>query len=411
MTNNIELKKNSYFASCPKGLEEFLDYELAEFGTKDRNATKGGVNFTASEGAALDSLLGSRIASRMFYHYCDITMGSEQEFFEMAKQVKWEEIFRVTQSFKIHCLFGQGPTGMGVKFKSPLYLSQLLKDSICDHFREQTGIRPDVDKYNPDLEILLHISATDHDRYVAKIYFDLAGFSLAHRGYRLKSVGAPLRENLAAAMVSLVPKDSHLPIIDPMCGSGTLLMERALMSANIPPSFMHLRKKEVSKRAVWNLEKTPFLKQFFAKKWEKKMDYFSELAKEGIQKLGSDKFHLIGLDKNNFPLKEFKSSLSHCNIKGSFDIRNMDAFNFTPDFGEGVVFINPPYGHRLGELQETEELYHQFGEKLKKDYKGCTAYILAPHGGLHKKIGLRTSRKIPVFNGNIECRILEYKLY
>ncbi len=391
-----------FFASCPTGSEELLLTELKShklFG----KISRGGISFKAENKQAISFAVQTRIASRVYKEVHFFYIRHEKDIYPCAKKIKWEDYIKPQHTFKISTLLDREANRV---FRNSIFLSQLLKDSLVDQQRELFGKRSDVDTNNADVSFLQRIEATKQD-FLAKVYVDLTGISLDKRGYRDSTHRAPLRENLAAALVSSTSwKPKKDLFFDPMVGSGTLLIEAILLKAGITPSFINLR----------NRIKFSFMKQDWFLNSDLKSWYntFSEkLVEDAMREI--EKFEQGTFFANDIDAENIKFTISH--LRKVFGRADFVTF-FNEDFlsmdnplpGPATILFNPPYGERINPSSEINEFYHDIGEVLKNKYQGSTAYIFTLHGDLRKNIRLKTTKKLPFFNGDLDCRLLEYKL-
>lgn len=418
MNNKTKTDFLNFFASCPRGLEEVLGREAKEQGIKGK-ILLGGISFSCDAERAIDLVLNSRIASRVFILMQSFDMKDELDLYKKAKQNWWHKEFTLDQTFKIKTLFDYNAN---LSFRNSVAVSQKLKDAIVDQYRDEKGKRPDVDTKTPDVSILLRIETKidENERikgFHASIYFDMCGEPLSNRGYRPSGHTAPIRENLAAGILMSIdwnPKSE--PLIDIMCGTGTFLIEGALMANDIPPSYIRIH------RALKN-DQTAF--DFLKHNWFTKNKMLEAIIKDKIVRLDEDvdkkldKFHpddqqFWGSDISGKAIDIAKKTVELSDLPfRMFGLFPKTALSVLPPerTTSGVIICNPPYGERMGTDEELETLYHDLGENLKKNWKGFRAYILTSKPELRKKISLQTSKRIPVWNGSIECRVLEYKLF
>jgi 23S rRNA G2445 N2-methylase RlmL len=392
-----------FFASCPKGSEELLLQEVNSFKIEGKLG-KGGVSFKSSDKKAIDFILNTRIASRVFKEMHCFFIKNEKQIYRNARNIKWDKYLGIRDTFKISTLLDRDSKEA---FKNSIFLSQLLKDSLVDHMRAQFGKRPDVDIKNPKIAFLQRIEATKRD-FRVQIYADMTGISLDKRGYRQKGHMAPLRENLGAAIVMSTDwKKETEKFFDPMVGSGTILVEAIMYKAQIPPSYFNLK-----------IDTTPY--SFTNQRWFQDSDlvdwYFKKVktiideTKAKIEKFEEGTFFANDIDESN--IKLCKKHLRKC--FGRIDFVTFTNDNFlempAPDTFEGIIAFNPPYGERLSSIEDLDGFYHDIGERLKNFYKGSRAYIFTLHGDLRKNIRLKPSRKIEFQNGDLDCRLFRYEL-
>lgn len=407
-------KENSFFASCPRGLEGMLKTEIETIIPKDSLESlyeeRGGQRFHTNIKDALRFVVHGRSTSRLYRELFSFGFKHEKEFSAKVQEIDWPALMELDDTFKINTIFDGNAKR---NFKSSIIFSQLMKDAIADTFRDKFGQRPSVDKENPLLNFLIRIEVSPKKGWYARLLLDLTGVALSDRGYRVESKGAPLRENLAAALVHLSDWDKKSDFLDPFCGTGTLLIEAAMIALDLPPQQIAIRDF---------VERQSFPFSFLAQKWfatNKELQiWWSEFAKSThadiIKKLNQKFEHplIFGSDKNARILDLARVHIKEAGLPHSlFDITFESALERRPPSESGLILCNPPYGERLMEPQEAFDLVHDFGEHLKQNFKGWRAGVILPHGELKKAISLRTSAKIPVWNGQIECRLFMYELF
>lgn len=406
------INESRFFASCPQFMEELLQQELQELGIADTYIAKGGVSFSTTPFRALRVVLYSRLASRVFKEITNLNFMDEKEIYPSARQFFWEKVMRVDNTFKISTLLDSKAS---FSFKNSQYLSLVLKDAIVDHFKDLNGMRPNVDLEAPHITFMMRVEGRGRKDLPWKgiVYIDLTGVALSNRGYRQKGHEAPLRENVAAALVKQSGWDpSTQSFTDPMCGTGTILIEAALIAGNIPPSYLKVINAIENNRGVY-----PFQRQTWYQRDQKLREMFDkELRKiyDNLdEQLDSIPLHRIyGADNDRRTLSLTKKNLSAAKLDGIVTLFEADVTTVRP-FSDltGVILTNPPYGERLGTEEELKELYYNIGENLKQNFTGFTAFLLTSNGELRKKVSLHPNAKIPVMNGNLECRLLRYNLY
>lgn len=407
-----EFDQSTFFASCPREIEPLLEKEIRDLGITRIEVEKGGIAFKAEPEEALDVLLSSRIASRVFKEIQVYTIASEKDLYARAKEKWWDKIFNVHQTFKINTLFDRDAREA---FNNSMIFSQLLKDAIVDNFREKFGERPSVETKSPDITFLLRVERKPGtDLFNARILVDMCGEPLSHRGYREETLKAPLRENLAAAIIMTTDFDPEKDIFtDSMCGTGTFLIEAILIRAKIAPTYLRIRQYVERKTAVFDFLKHPW---FLADK--KTLRLFDERAQviynhalSALNELQTRQF--FGFDISERALDTTRLHLHNAMIDQQIvTLNKRDATKITPmDEPPGIVIANPPYGERMGEEEELQNLYKEYGENLKHNFKGFRAYIFTSNPLLRKSISLGTSKRHTFYNGNLECRLLKYELY
>jgi 23S rRNA G2445 N2-methylase RlmL len=405
-----------YFASCPMGVEELLTQEILGFGAKSAKAVRGGVQFEAFHEIALKTVLYSRLASRIFKYLFNFDVLHEQDYYLEATNIKWKSLMDVENTFRLTTIFGDLP-GEREEFRNSQFANLKLKDAIVDYFRHHEGSRPSVVKDIPDIAFLARVDRGDEKPYQVTIMYDLCGDPMNQRGYRIADTPAPLKENLAAAILKTVKWDpSQEGLIDPMCGSGTFLIEAALMAGNIPPSYLRVeRYLKNNSFKMWTFLNYPWLT-----KDEHLMENFKIMLKEvmeetekGLAFLRSKKGFIVGSDINPMALQAAKENLKKAKLEGIIELAGKDALESYPPTDKSLFIANPPYGERLeyGEEEKLKALYKGLGDHWKKAYKGHRAALFTGNLQMLKVVGLKTSKKHILFNGDIECRLAEYSLY
>jgi putative N6-adenine-specific DNA methylase len=270
--------------------------------------------------------------------------------------------------------------------KSLDFVTLRIKDAVCDAFRAVHGARPDIDTANPDVRI--HAFLT-HDEAV--FYLDTSGEALFKRGWRAAGGEAPLRENLAAGILRLAGWQPGTPLLDPMCGSGTFLVEAAMIALDVAPGLAR----------PFGFEK---LENFDSGQWRTLRDTAKtrRRAASALPIHGSDKFGTV--------LTLARENLEAAGLEDVVQLKQADVLESSPPAGAGIVVMNPPYGERLANHQELAAFYPKLGDALKQRYPGWTAYILSADMRLPRLIGLKASRRTPLYNGALECRLFEFKV-
>jgi 23S rRNA G2445 N2-methylase RlmL len=416
-----------FFASCPVGPEELLAEEIKEIiasrgGKINVEVSRGGVRFNCPFTDALIIMLRTRLASKIYWELASFEVRNEKDIYDNLMEHDWTDFFSIDKTFKIQTVFG-GTGENRARFNNSLILSQIAKDAIADVFRKvKNGERPNVDTKMPDIPFLLYV-----ERGQANFYLDLSGEPLGNRHYRHLDFAAPLRENLAAAILKWTGHDfeSRKPFIDGMCGSGTFLMEALLMPGNIPPSYLKIQKKlatpEGDTRVSFALEKCRlFMRNGDWKKfWKAELTRCHQETLAGFEKLESMPLSIYGSDISSEAVNVTAANLKKAGLAAYCLLDRRDALTLKrEDFPEhleenGTLVFNPPYGERLEADKEPElkELYKKLGDQVKQNFKGYKVYLLTGNKDLRKAFPLQTSKRIKVYNGDIECRLLEYKLF
>lgn len=407
-----EFDQATFFASCPREVEHLLEKEIRDLGITRIEVEKGGVAFKAEIEQALDVLLQSRVASRVFKELQVYTIASEKDLYARAKEKWWDKVFTVNQTFKINTLFDRETKE---NFSNSIIFSQLLKDAIADNFREKFGERPSVDTGRPDITFLLRVERKQGtDLYNARILVDMCGEPISNRGYREESLKAPLRENLAAAIILTTDFDPEKDIFtDSMCGTGTLLIEAILMKAKVAPTYLKIRQFIEKKVPVFDFIKHPWftVDRKAVRIFEEKAMAIYNHSLAALNELQSRQF--FGFDITERAMETTRIHLHNAMIDQQIvTLNKRDATKITPmDDPPGIVICNPPYGERMGEEEELKALYKDYGENLKHNFKGFRAYVFTSNPMLRKCISLGTASRHTFYNGSLECRLLKYELY
>lgn len=419
MAKDIEKLKDEFFASCPTGLEELLAAEIKALDYERIRVTKGGVHIKATVQVALELMLSSRIASRIYKKAYRFEIKNEKDLYHFAKEIKWKGLFDLEQTFKINVVQSKSQNGKKrSSFGNTMFLAQNLKDGIVDRFRDDCkGERPSVEKESPDMSFLLHVEPNDNEfskKEIATILIDMCGEPLSQRGYRNTNFSAPLKENLAAGLVLLSGYEASDNFVDPMCGSGTIIIESLLIKGDIPPSYLALHEiLENKSNNYWSFMNHNWFKKdkYIKANWDSLTEKYIEKARDGFERLEKSVSKTVAFDSENYSLKATQLNLEASDLSEFAQVIKGDATEVSTDFDSGVLVTNPPYGERLGEEEDLDKLYYEFGENLKNNFKNFRAYIFTGNLPLLKKISLRTSRKTILYNGAIESRLAEYLLY
>jgi putative N6-adenine-specific DNA methylase len=376
------MNKNNetFFAPCPRGLEVVLRVELEQLGAQDVIDLPGGVSFSGSFALGYAVNLQSRIASRVLWRVFHGTYRDEHDIFRAAHALPWPTWFPVNRTIKVKVSAQRCP------LTSLDFVTLRIKDAICDRFRVATGGRPDVAPRQPDIRIDAFL-----DRQTVTLYLDTSGEPLFKRGLRTAATEAPVRENLAAGILRLVDWNPQQPLLDPMCGGGTFLMEAALIARNIPPGLgRHFAFEKLS--------------NFDARVWR-------TLCEESrARQKPKAPCAIYGSDIHGAALQAARANLQAAGLGNAVTLQQADVLAVKPPASEGVLVTNPPYGIRLGDLEHLTVLYPRIGDSLKKNFAGWRAYFFTADLRLAKLIGLAASRRTPLFNGPLECRLFEFRI-
>lgn len=405
-----------YFASCPMGVEELLTQEILDLGAKSAKAVRGGVQFEAFHEIALKTVLYSRLASRIFKYLFTFDVLNEKDYYLEATTIKWKSLMDVNHTFRLTTIFGDLP-GEREEFRNSQFANLKLKDAIVDYFRHHEGERPSVERDIPDVAFLARIERGTEKPYQVTLLYDLCGDSMNQRGYRIADTPAPLKENLAAAILKTVKWDpSQEGLLDAMCGSGTFTIEAALMAANIPPSFLRVeRYLKNNQFKMWTFLNYPWLTKddHLQENFKVMLKEISEATEKGLEYLKSKKGFIVGNDISDMALDAARQNLKKAKLEGLIELTHKDALETYPPTEKSLFICNPPYGERLeyGEEEKLKALYKGLGDHWKKAFKGHRAALFTGNLEMLKVVGLRTSKRHILQNGDIECRLAEYELY
>ncbi|QID16884.1 class I SAM-dependent RNA methyltransferase [Nitrogeniibacter mangrovi] len=369
-----------FFAPCPRGLEAGLVDELGALGARDLHQTHGGVAFRGDWALACRANLESRLATRVLWQVAFGRYRREEDIYRLAYSVTWAKWFTHEQTMRVNVTARRSP------LKSLEFITLRIKDAVCDHFRMVHGSRPSIDTANPDVRIHAFLNQDQ-----VTLYLDTSGEPLYKRGFKQAAVEAPLKENLAAGILRIAGWRTDEPLLDPMCGSGTFLIEAAQMALDIAPglgrgfAFEHLRHVD---EAMW-----------------RKLRREAEGRRRHAATLP-----IFGSDSEAVQVKRARINLEAAGLAEQVRLEQVGLLERTPPTAQGVMVANPPYGVRIGESAELEAFYPQLGDALKARWSGWRCYFLSADAALPKLIGLRASKRTPLYNGALECRVYEYKM-
>lgn len=370
----------TFFATCPRGLEGVLAEELAALGAQDVRPVDGGTGFRGPYALCYRVNLESRIASRVLWRVGHCRYRDETDIFSAARKLRWTQWFGPQQTIRVDT----------AAIKSPLqsldFITLRVKDAVCDVLRDAEGERPSVDTRQPDVRI--HVFLT-RDEVV--FYLDTSGEALFKRGWRGATGEAPLRENLAAGILRLAGWTPDQALLDPMCGSGTFLVEAALMATRRAPGL----------NRTFGFEK---LRNFDHKAWDTLHQQVAAQENKSIKTM------IYGYDRSGDAIAQARLNVAALGLEQRIELKQCSFEDSKPPTASGVLITNPPYGVRLEELDELAAWYPKLGDILKQRYSGWTAYILTADLRLTKLMRLKASRRTPLYNGALECRLFKYEL-
>jgi putative N6-adenine-specific DNA methylase len=363
------------------GGEEILAGELRSLGAKDLTIKPSAVEFYGDEELMYKANLHCRTALRILKPFSVFKVKDETELYNNCKEITWEKFLSAEKTFSISAVSNHE------KLTHTLYISQKIKDAIVDRFREKTGKRPSVDLENPDY--IIH-AFVEKDK--CTLSFDSSGNSLHKRGYRVSATEAPLNETMAAGLIMLSGWNGDRNFYDFMCGSGTFLIEAAMIALNTPPGI--------------------FRRSFAFMKWR---DFNSRLWEEILRKAKSEiktetGIQILGADISDGAVRSALRNIKQAGLEKYISVEKKPFSEFLPTNENGTVILNPPYGGRL-EDDDIYSLYKEVGDHIKKNFSGHDVWILTANREASKKIGLHPSRKIKIYNGPLECRFMKFEIY
>jgi 23S rRNA (guanine2445-N2)-methyltransferase / 23S rRNA (guanine2069-N7)-methyltransferase len=374
-------RRLALYATAARGTEALLAEELEALGVTRIRQDRGGVRFHASIDEALGVCVHSRIAMRVLYPLAEGEARDAQEVYDRARDVAWEEHLTVESTFAVEATLRAGETGHSG------FLALKIKDAIVDRLREKLGARPDVDTRHPDVQVVAHLG-----REKLSLSLDLCGEPLHKRGYRIRTTPAPMKETLAAAILRAVKYSGDEALLDPMCGSGTLLIEAGLIATRRPPGLD---------------------RAFAAERWP----HHGKAAREALTWIREDaKKHLRdapaliwGLDKSDEAVDAARRNVAKAGLGRFIRVEVGDATAPPPlPEGQGLIVSNPPYGDRLGGGQKgMKTFYFQLGESLGGN-PGWRMAMLSGNAAFESAFHHRPKSRLPLWNGPIECTLLEY---
>lgn len=371
---------NTYIAKTFWGLEEVLEDELKKMGAENTEKLNRAVKFQGDKAMLYKSNVYSRTALKIVVPLKTFRAKSESALYREVYEYKWESLFNLYNTFLIDGVVNSE------YFKHSQYASLKTKDAIADRFRNKYNKRPSVDKKNPDFRINLHISKDQ-----CTLSLDSSGESLHKRGYKAKNVKAPLNEVLAAGLILLSGWDKKSPFIDPMCGSGTLPIEAALIANDIPPGV--------------------YREKFSFENWHDfDPNLFRPIKSQTTAKF-RHKIKIQGCDISEEAIETTRKNLEKSNLIKDVELFVQSISEYKPPAkNKGTVIINPPYDYKLKE-KDIQAFYHKIGNILKKNYTGYDVWIFSHHKEALKSIGLHATNKMTLYNGPLECKFQKYNIY
>lgn len=363
------------------GFEELLAGELRQLGASGIEIGNRSVAFEGDTGFMYKANLSCRTAIKILKPITAFNVFNEEDLYKKIYRIPWEKYLKSSGSLAVHA------TVFSEVFTHSHYIALKTKDAIVDRFRDKEGIRPDVDLENPDLQINIHI-----DRNICTVSLDSSGESLHKRGYKVEGSLAPINEVLAAGIIMLSGWQGQCDFMDPMCGSGTFLIEAAMIACNIPPNLNRRR--------------------FAFESW---LDFdpklFELIKNAGLKKIKEFHFEITGYDKDGRMADLALRNVQNANLSEFIKVKQKDFFQTKKESSRPLYMVfNPPYDERIS-VRDVEDFYSKIGDTLKQGYPGTQAWLITSNMDALKSLGLRTSKRIKLFNGKLEARLVRYEMY
>jgi 23S rRNA G2445 N2-methylase RlmL len=370
-----------FYASTSRGLSEALSDELKSFGLKVGAVDKQGCSFEGPWKDCAVANLRSRIATRVALPILDFHAYKAEELYDNVKKHDFTKYLTPKMTFSIKAKLSQS------SIQDQRIVAMTVKDVIADQFNAKFGVRPSVDKKVPAVRFFIFGSKNEY-----RLSVDTTGYSLSQRGYRDNTVEAPLREHIAAGLLRLTNWDQKTPLVDPMCGSGTLLIEAALMLKNVSPGTFH------KKFSFQSFEHIP-------------QDFLDEELDKAIsEETNGPDFKLYGYDKSGRNIEAAKKNAINAGVEDLIEFKRANAVTLEAPVEKGMIVVNPPYGVRLGDEFFLEELYKDWGHTLKKNFSGWDLWLLSGDPQWTRFLRMKANKKYPIDNGGVDCRWVHYQI-
>lgn len=367
------------FAPCPQGLEDALAAELQALGYEQVKAGRAGCHFQADWAGVMRANLYSRLATRILVQLAKAPVRTENDILELAQNTPWERWFGPEHTLRVDTSAVRSP------MQSLQFCNLRAKDGICDRLRDKEGERPSIDTVRPDARVHLFL-----DQSSATLYLDSTGESLFKRGWRLDKGAAPLRENLAAGMLALSGWDPAAPLLDPFCGSGTILIEAAWIALGIPPG-------------IWRPFGFERLRDHSHHGW---VDIKNEARTHIATHLDTP---LAGYDIDPGALQAARQNMRRARLDPDIiRFETGDARTIKPIAESGWIVTNPPYGERLDDITDT--FWHDWAANLKQHYSGWNVNVISSDLDLPRALRLKPLRRYPLYNGALDCRLFSFEM-
>jgi len=373
-TENLKIQIKTFF-----GLEQILAEEIKKLGGKNVEIKNRAVNCEGDLGFLYKINYSARTALKILIPVFEFKAFNQHQFYNKLSAIAWEEYMNVDQSFAIDS------TVNSETFKHSQFVTLKMKDAIVDYFQEKFKRRPDVETKSPDIKFHLHI-----DRELVTVSLDSSGDPLFKRGYRKEQGEAPINEVLASGMLQLAGWDGKGNFLDPMCGSGTLLVEAAMIAMDLPAQI--------------------FRRRFAFQNWDNyDADLFAKIKEVRVNRVREFTGKIVGYDIDNRMLNAARTNIEAAEMEDVIEVKKQDFFESKKELFPLLMVFNPPYDERIS--INDEDFYKKIGDTFKTSYPNTLAWLISSDLEAVKKIGLRPSRKIKLFNGKLETRFLQYEMY
>ncbi|AFL82300.1 putative N6-adenine-specific DNA methylase [Aequorivita sublithincola DSM 14238] len=376
MVKNFKMVAKTLF-----GMEELLANELRQLGASSIELGTRNVSFEGDKGFMYKANLCCRTAIKILKPITAFNIFTEEDLYKRVYEMPWEDYMDVKGTLAVNA------TVFSDVFTHSQYISLKTKDAIVDRFRDRQGTRPDVDLDHPTLRINVHI-----DRNICTISLDSSGESLHKRGYKVESTLAPINEVLAAGMLMLSGWQGQCNFLDPMCGGGTILTEAAMIACNIPPNL---------NREEFGFETWP----------DFDVDLYEKIEEAALKKVRDFPHKIYGFDTDPVAIKKAKENIKSANLQDFIEVKQQDFFQSEKEHDKPLYIVfNPPYDERIA-ISDVENFYSSIGNTLKRGYPGTQAWMITSNMEALKSVGLHPSKKIKLFNGKLEAKLVRYEMY
>jgi len=376
MTKNFKMVAKTLY-----GMEELLAQELRQLGASAIEIGTRNVSFEGDTGFMYKANLCCRTAIKILKPITAFNIFTEDDLYKKIYEMPWENYMDVKGSLAVHA------TVFSEVFTHSQYISLKTKDAIVDRFRDREGERPDVDLDHPTLRINIHI-----DRNICTVSLDSSGESLHKRGYKVESTLAPINEVLAAGIIMMTGWQGQCNFLDPMCGGGTMLTEAAMIACNIPPNL---------NRDEFGFETWP----------DFDVDLYEKIEDAALAKVRDFPHKIYGFDTDPVAVHKAKENIKSANLSEFIEVQKQDFFESKKEHDKPLYIVfNPPYDERIS-VNDVQSFYSSIGNTLKRNYPGTQAWMITSNMEALKFVGLRPSRKIKLFNGKLESKLVRYEMY